>query len=116
MNSSFLYKIAENIDFEQIPVLWKDINFKQFSEHKWLITYDDSEYIRSLFSFAYINEWNLIYGMRNVGKNGNQNGKELFISNYPILEKKMIIQPTLFKEYEGMIENTPGTLHIGNSG
>jgi DNA adenine methylase len=86
------------------------------TKHKWLITYDDSKYIRSLFSFAYINEWNLIYGMRNVGKNGNQNGKELFISNYPILEKKTIIQPTLFNEYEGIIENTPRTLHIGNSG
>ena len=50
--------------------------------HKWLITYDDSEYIRDLFSFAYIYEWDLTYGMRNVGKNSNQIGKELFISNY----------------------------------
>ncbi|MBI4646877.1 MAG: DNA adenine methylase [Bacteroidia bacterium] len=64
-------------------------------KHNWLITYDDSEYIRNLFSFAYIKEWNLTYGMRNVGENGNQNEKELFISNYPIIEKQ-ILHPTLF--------------------
>ncbi len=54
------------------------------TNHKWLITYDDSEYIRNLFSFANIKEWNLTYGMRNVAKNGNQKGNELFISNYPL--------------------------------
>jgi DNA adenine methylase len=52
--------------------------------HKWLITYDDSEFIRELFSFAHIVEWDLKYGMRNVTANGNQNGKELFIANYAI--------------------------------
>ena len=26
--------------------------------------------------------WDLTYGMRNVTKNSNQNGKEIFISNY----------------------------------
>lgn len=51
-------------------------------EHKWLITYDDSNYIRKLFSFANIIPWDLTYGMRNVTKSSNQTGKELFISNY----------------------------------
>jgi len=50
--------------------------------HNWLITYDDSEYIRNLFSFARIIPWNLKYGMRNVTDSSDQNGKELFISNY----------------------------------
>lgn len=50
--------------------------------HKWLITYDDSPYIRDLFSFANIMSWDLTYGMRNVNENSNQIGKELFISNY----------------------------------
>lgn len=61
--------------------------------HKWLITYDNSEYIRNLFSFAYINSWNLMYGMRNITKHSNQKGEELFISNYPIFEtqKKEIL-------------------------
>jgi len=50
--------------------------------HRWLITYDDSEHIRDLFSFASIIPWNLTYGMRNVTETSNQNGKEIFISNY----------------------------------
>jgi DNA adenine methylase len=51
-------------------------------KHKWLITYDDSKYIRDLFSFANIIAWDLTYGMRNVTGTSNQTGKELFISNY----------------------------------
>jgi DNA adenine methylase len=54
------------------------------TEHKWLITYDDSEYIRELFSFANVTSWDLTYGMRNVSENSNQLGKELFIANYEI--------------------------------
>jgi DNA adenine methylase len=51
-------------------------------KHKWLITYDDSEYIRDLFSFANIIPWNLTYGMRNITESSDQIGNELFISNY----------------------------------
>lgn len=78
--------------------LHKYFNHKRFAKvlkntnHKWLITYDDNRYIRELFSFAHINEWNLTYGMRNVGNNGNQRGKELFISNYPIFAKSLGIR------------------------
>jgi len=56
------------------------------SKHKWLITYDDSDYIRELFSFASIKSWDLTYGMRNVNKGSSQIGKELFISNYSLKE------------------------------
>jgi len=72
--------------------LHKSFDHRRFAEnmkkckHKWLITYDDSEYIRSLFSFANIIPWNLTYGMRNINENSDQTGKELFISNY-ILKK-----------------------------
>lgn len=93
-------KLHKTFDHKRFVKTLKNVN------HKWLITYDDSEYIRDLFSFAYINEWNLTYGMRNVGKNGNQNGKELFISNYPIIEEKMSIQRTLFNGYGKLIEYT----------
>jgi DNA adenine methylase len=68
--------------------LHKTFDHKEFATtirhcpHQWLITYDDSEYIRNLFSFANIIPWNLTYGMRNVTEKSNQNGKELFISNY----------------------------------
>lgn len=51
--------------------------------HKWLITYDDCEYIRDLFSFANIVSWDLKYGMRNVSNGeSNQVGKELLIANF----------------------------------
>jgi len=50
--------------------------------HQWLITYDDSEYIRGLFSFAKIINWQHTYGMRNVGKVSKQKEGEIFISNY----------------------------------
>jgi DNA adenine methylase len=56
--------------------------------HKWLITYDDSEFVRDLFTFANVTPWNLTYGMRNVTEISNQKGKELFISNYDIFHPK----------------------------
>ncbi|GHT20564.1 hypothetical protein AGMMS4957_07860 [Bacteroidia bacterium] len=61
----------------------------------WLITYDDSKYIRDLFSFATIIPWNLTYGMRNITENSDQTGKELFISNYLPASN---MQPTQYKQ------------------
>jgi DNA adenine methylase len=72
--------------------LHKNFDHERFAEnvknckHKWLITYDDCKYIRDLFSFANVVPWNLTYGMRNVSENSNQNGNELFISNYSFLD------------------------------
>lgn len=67
-------------------------------KHKWLITYDDSEYIRELFSFANIIPWELMYGMRNVTAGADQKGKELFISNYlealPEQQQLTLFEPT----------------------
>ena len=75
--------------------LHKEFNHERLSEnlkkveHKWLITYDDSEYIRKLFSFAQIQKWSFTYGMRNINQNKNQEGQELFISNYKLsIDKK----------------------------
>jgi DNA adenine methylase len=56
-------------------------------QHQWLITYDNSAFVKDLFSFAHITEWNLMYGMRNQTENSEQLGKEIFISNFPILGK-----------------------------
>jgi len=84
--------------------LHKIFNHERFAEvlktskHKWLITYDDSEYIKDLFSFANIKEWNLTYGMRNVGNKKNQKGKELFIANFEFKSETEIIERTLFDE------------------
>ncbi|MEA5620686.1 DNA adenine methylase [Cronbergia sp. UHCC 0137] len=52
--------------------------------HKWLITYDNCEQVRENFSFAYIYEWELQYGMNNYKQNKADKGKELFITNYPV--------------------------------
>lgn len=71
----------------------------QNCSHKWLITYDDNEYIRKLFDFAYITPWNLTYGMRNITEKSNQKGKELFISNYDI-HRPEAQQLTLFESKE----------------
>ncbi len=81
--------------------LHKEFNHERFAEllkqtrHKWLITYDDSEYIKNLFDFANIISWDLTYGMRNVNKNSNQIGKEIFISNF-ITQKKLSTTHGLF--------------------
>jgi len=70
-----LHKIFDHVRFADVM---------KNTKHKWLITYDDSDYIKNLFSFANIKTWDLTYGMRNVTKDSNQIGKELFISNYEI--------------------------------
>lgn len=50
--------------------------------HRWLITYDDSPFIRELFSFAHIETWTLQYGMNNYKQGSAAAGQELFIRNY----------------------------------
>lgn len=68
--------------------LHKTFDHERFAEvmkncpHKWLITYDDCAYIRDLFSFANVSDWELTYGMRNVGVEVKQKATEVFISNY----------------------------------
>jgi DNA adenine methylase len=78
--------------------LHKSFDHERFAEllqncpYKWLLTYDDSPFIRELFSFANIQDWNLTYGMKNVTINSSQKGNELFISNYELkfTEEKQI--------------------------
>lgn len=66
------------------------------AKHKWLITYDNSEYVKDLFSFANISTLELTYGMRNVAKNSEQKEKEILISNYLPLAKKQTKQLSMF--------------------
>lgn len=54
--------------------------------HRWLLTYDDSPFVRELFAFAKIKSWNLMYGMRNVAAESSQIGNEIFVSNYDLSE------------------------------
>jgi DNA adenine methylase len=55
--------------------------------HDWLITYDDSEKIRTNFEFAFRYKWELQYGMNNYKKTTAAKGKELFIANYQVPAK-----------------------------
>ncbi len=57
-------------------------------KHKWLITYDNSEYIRNLFKDFQQIEWELQYGMNNYKRERAAKGKELLISNYDIHSMK----------------------------
>ncbi|MCX8055569.1 MAG: DNA adenine methylase [Ignavibacteria bacterium] len=82
--------LHKTFDHERLAQVLKKTN------HKWLLTYDNSEYIKKLYSFAYIKEWNLTYGMRNAGENSNMKGDELFISNYLIPEDMQL--KSLFDE------------------
>lgn len=74
--------------------------------HKWLITYDDSEYIRELFSFANIIPWDLTYGMRNQTETSNQTGKELFISNFLTKLPRQLAQERQLALFEPKVKYT----------
>jgi len=100
--NGYLHKIFKHERFAEIL---------KRTNHKWLITYDDSEYIRDLFSFANIKKWNLTYGMRNVGENGNQKGNDLFIANFDFPEKENKKELTLFDEMDKIL---PSKLHFRN--
>lgn len=53
------------------------------TDHRFLITYDDCDEIRKLYSWANLREWRLQYGMNNCSEgNLSKIGNELFISNY----------------------------------
>ena len=78
-NNGSLHSSFDHIEFSKIM---------KGCEHKWLITYDDSPYIRELFDFAYQYEWSLQYGMNNYKQSNAEIGNELFITNYPLKEQK----------------------------
>jgi len=67
--------------------LHTSFDHKRFAEnmrmcrHLWLITYDDCQEIRGLFSFANIYSWELQYGM------SAKKGREILISNFSLKEK-----------------------------
>lgn len=51
---------------------------------KFLLTYDNCEFIRELYKDFYTLEWNLQYGMNNYKQVKADIGKELLISNYEL--------------------------------
>ena len=68
--------LHKNFDYEKFAATMKTC------QHKWLITLDDCQYIRELFSFAEIKPLQFAYGMRNVKANSDQKANELLIMNY----------------------------------
>lgn len=80
VTNSFLYgkngELHKVFDHERFVQQMKSCN------HKWLITYNNCDYIKDLFSFANIQEFSLVYGMKSHSKGSNQVGKEIFISNF----------------------------------
>ncbi len=61
------------------------------TSHKWLITYDNSEFIRDLYKDFPKIEWELQYGMNNYKKNNAAKGKELLIANFDITNQPLKI-------------------------
>jgi DNA adenine methylase len=53
--------------------------------HKWLLTYDNTPFIKELYKGFYQLPWSLQYGMTNESSEENN---ELLISNYNIIEMK----------------------------
>lgn len=76
--------LHKGFDHKRLATILKD------TKHKWLMTYDDCDYIRKCFDFANITEWNLTYGMRNVNNSRDKKGRELFISNYELPLNKQL--------------------------
>lgn len=58
-------------------------NLLKKTKHRFLITYDDCDEIRDLYSWANVKNWQLQYGMNNCNaQNLSKIGSELFIYNY----------------------------------
>lgn len=68
--------------------LHKGFDHERFAEevkncpHKWMITYDNCEYIREMYKDFNIIPFEFAYGMRNVTANAEMTGKEILITNY----------------------------------
>ncbi|MGX3044197.1 DNA adenine methylase [Helicobacter sp. T3_23-1056] len=54
------------------------------TKHKFLLTYDNSAFIRELYGDFCLVEWDLQYGMNNVNSQNAPKGKELLISNFTL--------------------------------
>lgn len=74
--------LHKSFDFYRFAKVMKSIGDK----HKWLITLDDSNTIRKLFSWARIEEIEVYYVMKKAV------GKELLISNYEFIKTQNDIE------------------------
>lgn len=58
-------------------------NLKECS-HRWMMSYDDSDYIRGLYRDFHILPWQHQYGMNNYKQTSAAKGNELLISNFAL--------------------------------
>lgn len=54
------------------------------TRHRWLLTYDDSPFVRKLYQDYTQVRWTLQYGMNNYRQPNARPGQELFVANYTI--------------------------------
>lgn len=68
--------------------LHKGFDHERFAEemkncpHKWMITYDNCDYVKDMYKDFNIIPFEFAYGMRNVTANAEMTGKEILITNY----------------------------------
>jgi len=68
--------------------LHSGFDHQRFSEEikackmNWFISYDNSKFVRELFSFAKQHTWQLQYGMNNPNKDSCSMGEELIVSGF----------------------------------
>lgn len=67
-----------NFDHQRLVRILSEVN------HRWLLTYDDSPFIRELYADYTQVRWQLQYGMNNYKQPTARPGEELFIANYPL--------------------------------
>lgn len=60
------------------------------TKHKFLLTYDDSAFIRDLYKDFCLKEWSLQYGMNNFKQTNAPKGKELLISNFDLVKNELL--------------------------
>lgn len=60
------------------------------TKHKFLLTYDDSAFIRDLYKDFCLKEWSLQYGMNNFKQANAPKGKELLISNFDLAKNELL--------------------------
>lgn len=76
------------------------------ASHKWLLTYDDCDYIRQLYAEYTLLRWTLQYGMNNYKQLQARPGRELFIANYN-LESIATQQLPMILERGGAVYTLP---------
>lgn len=85
--------------------------FKTLSScsHKWMMTYDNNDYIKYLYKDFFIIEWKLQYGMTNRNNSASILGNELLIANYDLNKMNVLKKP---QERKNKVYETKGNISL----